>query len=113
MSQLLEAQHKFSRMLPLLLNKAFELGYEVTVLECKRSQKQADANAAAGTGIAHSLHLDSLAIDLALFFKGNYLTAVEYYKSLGEYWESIGGSWGGRFKNVDADHFSLSFNGVK
>ena len=30
---------------------------------------------------------------------------------LGEYWESIGGSWGGRFN--DGNHYSLEHNGVK
>jgi len=30
---------------------------------------------------------------------------------LGEYWEGMGGSWGGRFS--DGNHFSLTHNGVK
>jgi hypothetical protein len=25
---------------------------------------------------------------------------------LGEYWELIGGTWGGRFKNPDGNHYS-------
>ena len=113
MSQLADQQHKFSRMIPFLLTKAFELGYEVTILECKRTKVQATANAQSGIGISNSLHLISLAVDLALFKDGNYLTQFEDYKALGEYWETLGGSWGGRFHNVDSDHFSLSFNGVK
>ncbi|HAO1973206.1 TPA: M15 family peptidase, partial [Escherichia coli] len=31
----------------------------------------------------------------------------------GEYWESIGGTWGGRFSRADGNHFSLEHNGVK
>ncbi|HBJ0947911.1 TPA: M15 family metallopeptidase, partial [Escherichia coli] len=32
----------------------------------------------------------------------------------GEYWESLGGSWGGRFKSrPDGNHFSLEHNGVR
>ena len=33
------------------------------------------------------------------------------YVALGEYWESLGGSWGGRFK--DANHFSIEHDGYK
>jgi hypothetical protein len=113
MSDLSNHQHQFSKMVPGLLNKCFELGFDVTILECKRTQVQADANAASGVGIVHSLHIQSLAIDLALFKDGVYLSEFKDYLPVGEYWESVGGSWGGRFKNVDADHFSLSFNGVR
>ncbi|MGO3686517.1 MAG: M15 family metallopeptidase, partial [Proteus vulgaris] len=43
-----------------------------------------------------------------------YLTATSDYKELGEYWESLGGSWGGRFKTrPDGNHFSLEHNGVR
>lgn len=39
------------------------------------------------------------------------LTASSGHKLLGEYWESIGGTWGGRFN--DGNHYSLEHNGVK
>lgn len=33
---------------------------------------------------------------------------------LGQYWESLGGSWGGRFKSrPDGNHFSLEHDGVR
>ena len=57
----------------------------------------------------YSLHYDRLAIDLNLFKAGRYLTATEDHRPLGEYWESIGGSWGGRFK--DGNHYSLEYRG--
>lgn len=113
MSQLLIKQQQFAKMIPSLLSKAFELGYEVKILECQRTKAQANANAEASIGISRSLHLDCLAIDLALFKGTQYLTEFKDYLPLGEFWESIGGSWGGRFHNVDSDHFSLMFNGVR
>ena len=58
----------------------------------------------------NSLHYIRLAIDLNFFRDGEYLTDKDY-QDAGEYWESIGGSWGGRFK--DACHFSLSYQGRK
>jgi hypothetical protein len=51
-----------------------------------------------------SFHYMRLAIDLNLFWKGTYLTETADYEVLGEYWESLGGTWGGRFD--DGNHFS-------
>lgn len=85
----------------------------MTFGEVKRTQKQADVNAVAGVGIRNSLHLLSLAADLNLFKNRKFLTSKEELQAAGEYWESLGGSWGGRFTNVDADHFSLTYNGVR
>jgi len=58
-----------------------------------------------------SLHFSRLAVDLNLFVDGEYRPETEAYLPLGLFWESIGGSWGGRFK--DGNHFSLSHNGKK
>lgn len=111
MSELLQQQHKFAAMLPQLINAAIVQGYQVTLGECLRTQAQATANAVAGIGISNSLHLDRLAIDLNLFRDGQYLTATSDYAPLGQYWESIGGTWGGRFN--DGNHFSLAYRGRK
>lgn len=113
MSDLLERQFKFSRLLPKLFDKAFELGYEITVGEVYRTPEQAKINASKGSGISNSLHTQRLAIDIQLFLAGNYLNKSDSYRLLGEYWESLGGSWGGRFTRQDGNHFSLEFNGVK
>jgi len=48
-------------------------------------------------GHKNSLHKDSLAQDYVLTLNGVLLTKTEDYAFAGEYWESIGGSWGGRF----------------
>jgi len=58
-----------------------------------------------------SLHYERLAIDLNLFVLGEYKSDTESYRPLGEYWESIGGAWGGRFN--DGNHFSLAYGGRK
>ncbi len=61
-----------------------------------------------GRHTSNSKHYDKLAIDLNLFdAEWNYLTETDDYVKFGEYWESLGGTWGGRFKRVkDGNHFS-------
>ena len=59
----------------------------------------------------NSTHKFRLAVDFNLFKDGEYLTRSEDYRELGEYWESMGGTWGGRFN--DGNHFSIEHNGVK
>ena len=51
-----------------------------------------------------SFHYNRLAIDLNLFKDGEYLDYTEDHKPLGEYWETIGGTWGGRWN--DGNHYS-------
>jgi len=98
---LYKKQAKFSQMVALLLLHADMLGYEVTL---------GDAYATSGH-MKDSLHYSRLAIDLNLFKDGKYLTQTEDHEPLGIYWESIGGSWGGRFK--DGNHYSLEHEGRK
>lgn len=113
MSDLLQHQQKFFSMVAEFLPWLLANGYSATFGETLRSQKQAAANEAAGIGISNSLHCIKLAIDLNLFKDGEFLTTSEAYTEAGEQWESLGGSWGGRFKNADGNHFSLSFKGVR
>jgi hypothetical protein len=94
-------QSKFARMLADLLIFAYDNGYEVTL---------GDAWARSGHK-KNSNHYIRLAIDLNLFKDGVYLTSTEDHRLLGEYWESIGGAWGGRFD--DGNHYSLEHNGRK
>ena len=112
-STLHELQTHFAKMVAQLIFKATDMGYQVTFGEAYRTPEQAAANAKKGIGIAHSLHTDRLAVDLNLFKDGKFLTDAPDYLPLGEWWEGIGGNWGGRFKMVDADHFSLSPDGVR
>ena len=87
-------QSEFAKALGMLIMYAYKNGYELTL---------GDAYATSGH-IANSFHYKRLAIDLNLFKDGKYLTETEDHEPLGIYWESLGGSWGGRFK--DGNHYS-------
>lgn len=113
MSQLLSAQQKFAEMSVSLYQFILTKGWKFTYGETYRSPIKAEENAEAHTGIANSLHTLKLAVDLNIFNSVGMFETFEDFRPIGEYWESIGGSWGGRFKNQDCDHFSLSFNGVR
>ena len=95
-------QVEFMRRIPLLINKAFELGYEVTGGDLYRDPR-------CNYGSKSSRHRVRLAIDLNLFKDGKYLTETEDHEKLGEYWESIGGIWGGRFN--DGNHYEWPLGG--
>ena len=101
---LLEKQIKFSVMAAKLILKAEELGYGVTLGDAFRDSR-------CPYGEPQSLHKKRLAIDLNLFRDGMFLPRTEDHAQLGEWWESIGGSWGGRFK--DGNHYSIEHNGKR
>lgn len=87
-------QSKFVRMVALLILYATEKGYDLTF-----------GDAWARTGhIDGSFHYKRLAIDLNLFRNGRYLTSTKSHEPLGLFWEGLGGTWGGRFK--DGNHYS-------
>lgn len=88
-------QSTFVQMVADLILFAYDHGYELTF---------GDAYATDGH-VENSRHYSRLAIDLNLFKDGIYLTETDDHRELGEYWESIGGSWGGRFR--DGNHYSL------
>lgn len=143
MNTLGEKQRQLPLMLASLVQWAYANGYELTLGEAHRSDEQAEINAMGGalrerladlialqfpelagkirnnvgSGIRDSLHGDRLAIDLNLFVNGVYQVDAAAYTPLGEEWERLGGTWGGRFKDAqgrpapDADHFSIAFEG--
>lgn len=108
-----EKQRRFTRMVGDLIAFAYARGCELTFGEAYRTPEQAALNAAKGIGIGKSLHTMRLAIDFNLFVDGVYQTDSEAYRPLGEYWESLGGSWGGRFSKPDGNHFSLGHEGIR
>ena len=99
-----QKQRRFTRMVGLLIDWSYMLGYELTFGDAYR-----DPRCPYGSEI--SLHKERLAVDFNLFKDGQFLSQTEDHKPLGKYWESIGGSWGGRFK--DGNHYSLEYNGRK
>ena len=111
MGVMLDHQLKFFRMLSFLFAKAVELQLPLK-LGCAKCDF--------GHHSKNSLHHDSLAIDLPMVWPDGKYGTWEDYQPLGEYWESIGGTWGGRFdlnrdgiKKDDANHFSLQFGNRK
>lgn len=99
-------------MVARLIEFAYANGYELTVGDGYRDPRLHGAlGVKIGYGAANSCHKIRLAIDLNLFRDGKYLTATEDYRVLGEFWESIGGTWGGRFS--DGNHFSIEHDGRK
>lgn len=109
-----EKQRHFAEMVGKLIAWCYANGYELTFGEAYRTPEQAALNAQAGAGIAKSLHTIRLAVDLNLFKDGVYQQDSPAYQKLGEFWESIGGSWGGRFQSrPDGNHFSLEHEGIR
>ena len=110
-----QKQSRFAHACALLILFAEAKGFAVTFGETYRPEREAAANAAAGTGIKASLHVRRLAVDLNAFnTDGKYLEDTVDYLPLGEFWESLGTDyyWGGRFtKKPDGNHFSLSPDG--
>ena len=132
-----QKQRQHVRMVGQLIAWAYSHGYELSWGEAWRTDEQAEINAMGfegrerlafyierlfpalaakirnnkGNGSRTSLHGDRLAVDLNLFKGGVWLKTLEDYRPLGEMWEAMGGTWGGRFG--DAPHFSITHEGRK
>lgn len=110
-----EKQRLFAtRLLPRLLRKAEQLGYEVTLGDAYRDPRAfGDLGESVGYGNAYSCHKVRLAIDLNLFKNGKYLSKTSDHLELGEWWEKQhpDACWGGRFE--DGNHYSLTHDGIK
>lgn len=114
-------QCAFTHALALLLLEAERQGYAVKIQELNRTvETQKDYVAKGVSKTMDSRHIDKLAADLILFKDGAIVGNQEAYRSLGEFWESLGGRWGGRFgledqakeiQNLklgwDCDHFEF------
>lgn len=132
-----QKQRLFTRMTGQLIAWAYEHGYELSYGAALRTDEQAEINALGpagrerlaqfieglfpalaakirnnrGSGIRTSLHELGLAIDFNLFRNDIYLETTDDHRPMGEFWETIGGSWGGRFG--DGNHYSLEHEGKK
>lgn len=107
-------QTEFARLVPRLIDKAFELGFEVTLGDAYRDPRvHGDMGVRKSYSHPKSAHKVRLAIDLNLFKDGEYLEGSESHRPLGEWWEQqhSDARWGGRFN--DGNHYALEHNGVK
>jgi hypothetical protein len=110
MSELGEKQRKLTRLLPRLLDKAHELGYEVTLGDAYRDPRVfGRVGERQGYGNPNSNHKRRLAFDLNLFKDGQYLTRTSDHAELGAFWESLDDDcvWGGQFN--DGNHYSIRY----
>lgn len=113
--RLSEKQHKFSRMMVKLLSYIHKKGYEVSFEgftrpnnklklpgTSKRMTYQELLKFNNRSKVTYGDHNKKIAGDLTIWKNGKILTP-EQHRPIGEYWESIGGVWGGRFgiKRVD------------
>ena len=98
-------------MVSLLLGFAELKSIDIRIGEVHRPYFVAKKYAQEGKGILNSKHRYSLAADIWLtdptgkkiiWDKSHYL-----YRELGEFWEAIGGTWGGSWKKPDVYHFEL------
>lgn len=106
-------QVAFARLVPRLIDKAFEWGYEVTLGDAYRDPKvHGDIGVRKSYSHPKSAHKVRLAIDLNLFKGGEYLEGTDAHRALGEWWEKQHelARWGGRFG--DGNHYSFEHDGV-
>ena len=96
-------------MLKQLINEAENYAWGVIQTELYRSEETSKQYKKEGKGIHPSLHNICLACDI--YFVNSMWEIIEHdftsIEWLGEYWEGLGGNWGGRFN--DGPHFSLSY----
>ena len=105
MKLLSDKQFKFAKMTTLLFQWLINNGYKFTIGEVWRPGDK-------------RCHGNKLAVDINLWIPWNgaiigydYTHKTEDHLPAGEFWESIGGTWGGRFG--DGNHYSLEHNGYK
>ena len=103
-----EKQFKFTRMLGHLILYAESEGLDITIREVQRFPERQRQLVAYGKSKTYkSKHLDSLAADIILFRDGEPIWNArdDDYVKLGEKWEELGGTWGGRWDFSDGIHF--------
>ena len=96
-----ERQEQFSLMMAHLIIFAYSKGYKVRTGDVWAREEE-------GAHIKNSMHYHKLAVDINLFKDGEYLTKTSDHQELGEYWELIGGVWGGRFSRPDGNHYEAA-----
>lgn len=113
---LLEKQFLFARLVPRLLDKAHEMGFNVTIAEVERPDYTAKKYKELGIGSENSLHRLKLAIDLNLYIGNRWLTKTEDHAALGKFWESLSTpeyqcTWGGQWG--DGNHYSIRHQNMR
>jgi len=102
-----DKQSKFVRMVADLIIFAYDNGYSLTFGDAYRDPRAFSLGSPYGKPTSN--HKIRLAIDFNLFKDGKFLPGTADHQPLGDFWESMGGSWGGRFG--DGNHYSLEHRG--
>ena len=107
-----QKQSRFVLMTAHLIAFAYAQGFELTTGDGYRDPRVfGQMGQRMGYGESHSAHKHRLAHDWNLFRDGVFLGNTADHRVLGEFWESMGGVWGGRFN--DGNHYSLEHQGVQ
>lgn len=109
-----QLQVRFAKLVPRLIDKAFALGFEVTLGDAYRDPRvHGEMGVRKSYSHPKSAHKVRLAIDLNLFRDGEYLEGSEAHRKLGEWWEKQDelARWGGRFD--DGNHYSMEWEGMR
>ena len=107
-----QKQELFSKLIPKLITKAHELGFDVRIGDLFRDPRVHGAyGEKIGYSSAYSMHKLKLAVDLNLLINNVMKVKTSNFQELGEWWEQQHElcRWGGRFK--DGNHFSLTHDG--
>lgn len=86
-----------------MVNGIREEGIPLLVISGRRN---ANVNREVG-GANNSLHLQGLAFDVQVEGFTRDELHPYFWRMLGEWWESLGGRWGGRFNPPDVNHFDV------
>jgi len=93
-----DQQCVFTHNLAKLILKIVGFGYETKIQELNRTLETQQEYVKSGKSkTLNSKHLDKLAADIVIFKNGVAILSGPEYRPLGEFWESLGGRWGGRF----------------
>jgi hypothetical protein len=107
-----QKQARFVLMTAHLIAFAYAQGYELTTGDGFRDPRVfGQVGERKGYGESRSAHKQRLAHDWNLFKAGQWLQDTEAHRPLGEFWERLGGTWGGRFN--DGNHYSLEHFGIQ
>lgn len=109
-----QKQELFAFLVPRLIDKAFEMGYQVRLGDAFRDPRvHGEVGEKKGYGHAKSCHKLKLAIDLNLFKDGKYITNDVGHKDLGKWWKQQHEfcTWGGDFQ--DFNHYSFTHQGMR
>ncbi len=99
-----EFAHDFNRLLSYIYNTT---KLQITLGEVHRPRWVQEIYFKQGkSSLKSGHHQRKLAVDLFLWKDGKILWSGPEYEKAGEFWESIGGKWGGRWrKPFDPYHF--------